>query len=73
MKQFYGAGTAENENAAVVDMDSVLALGYGAISADRLADLEDAGEIESYEENGKIKFRKTRNRTGMIGGTALGF
>ena len=72
-EQFYGAGTAENENAAVVDMDSVLALGYGAISADRLADLEDAGEIESYEENGKIKFRKTRNRTGMIGGTALGF
>ena len=72
-EQFYGADTAENENAAVVDMDSVLALGYGAISADRLAGLEDAGEIESYEENGKIKFRKTRNRTGMIGGTALGF
>ena len=41
-----------------VDMASVSALGYGPISAERLAELEESGEIESYEEGGKIKFRK---------------
>lgn len=41
-----------------VDMASVLGLGYGPISEDRLAELEAAGEIESYEDGNKIKFRK---------------
>lgn len=41
-----------------VDMASVLGLGYGPISESRLAELEAAGEIESYEDGNKIKFRK---------------
>lgn len=54
-----------------VDLASVLALGYGAISSDQLARLEDQGVIESYEENGKIKFRKT-GKTGSTGSGILG-
>lgn len=51
---------AEEENEPTVDMASVLSLGYGPISSSELARLEDAGEIESYEENGKIKFKKIK-------------
>lgn len=42
----------------VVDMNSVLQLGYGPISAERLNELVEAGEIEEYVEGNKIKFRK---------------
>ncbi len=48
-----------NNNQPTVDQDSVLALGYGPISAARLAELENQGIIESYTSGGKIKFRKT--------------
>ena len=41
-----------------VDMASVLALGYGPISASKLDELVSQGKIEEYVENGKIKFRK---------------
>lgn len=41
-----------------VDMDSVLALGYGPISEAYLADLVKKGEVEMYAEDGKTKFRK---------------
>lgn len=43
---------------AEVDMNSVLSLGYGPISEDTLAELEARGEIESYVEDGKIRFRR---------------
>ena len=46
-------------SSAQVDMQSVLALGYGPISAARLSELENQGLIESYTSDGKIKFRKT--------------
>ena len=59
-----------------VDLASVLALGYGPISSDQLASLEDQGVIESYEENGKIKFRKTgktgNTNSGILGGLGIG-
>jgi len=42
-----------------VDMQSVLNLGFGPISASELNDLESRGIIESYVSGGKIKFRKT--------------
>ena len=42
----------------VVDMNSVLQLGYGPISAERLNELVEDGEIEEYVEGNKIKFRK---------------
>lgn len=61
---FYGNQGGDGD--LTVDLGSVLDLGYGPISDSRLAELEANGEIESYEEGNKIKFRKT-NRTG--GGT----
>ena len=51
-------GSDDYEN-ATVDMSSVIDLGYGPISEEYLAELEASGEIESYIEDGKIKFRKT--------------
>lgn len=52
-----GSGTDEYEG-ATVDLASVISLGYGPVSEARLAELEASGEIESYVENGKIKFRR---------------
>ena len=44
-------------------MTSVINLGYGPISANALAELEARGEIESYVEDGKIKYRRTGGTT----------
>lgn len=44
---------------ATIDNSSVLALGFGPLSSERLAELESQGVIQSYVENGKIKFRRT--------------
>lgn len=41
-----------------VDQKSVLALGYGPISASKLNSLVESGVVKEYEENGKIKFQK---------------
>lgn len=49
-------GTGEPE----VDTNSVMQLGYGPISAERLNELVEAGEVEEYVEGNKIKFRKTQ-------------
>ena len=54
--------TSEIENAEI-DMQSVLSLGYGPITASRLAELEEAGEIESYLQNGMIRFRRLSSPT----------
>jgi hypothetical protein len=40
-------------------MDSVLALGYGPISAKQLSNLKQQGKIEQYVEDGQYKFKKT--------------
>lgn len=53
-----GSSGGDYEN-ATVDMASVIDLGYGPISEEYLAELEARGEIESYVEDGKIKFRRT--------------
>lgn len=64
---------AENvDQGPTVDMSSVLGLGYGPIGSDRLAELENQGVIESYVENGKIKFRKT-GKTGVGNLGIVGF
>ena len=44
---------------ATIDMNSVLALGYGPISASRLNELEEQGIIQSYKSGNKIKFKKS--------------
>lgn len=58
-------GQTNNENKGKddkreIDMDSVMALGFGPISASRLYELEKQGIVESYRSgNDKIKFRLT--------------
>lgn len=54
-----GSGGGTDYENATVDMYSVLDLGYGPINEEYLAELEDRGEIESFVEDGKIKFRRT--------------
>lgn len=41
-----------------VDMNSVISLGYGPISASKLNSLVASGEVIEYEENGKLKYAK---------------
>lgn len=50
-----------NSNSPTIDMDSVLALGYGPISASRLNQLVKEGKAVKYIEDGKIKFRPSVN------------
>lgn len=46
-------------NKKTIDMNSVLALGYGPISASRLDQLVSQGLVEQYTSGNKIKFRKS--------------
>lgn len=50
--------TKNTEGEPEVDMNSVLALGYGPLSEERLAQLVEQGIVEEYAENGYIRFRK---------------
>lgn len=43
-----------------VDMKSVIALGYGPISAKRLNELVASGQVVEYEQNGKLKYKKAQ-------------
>lgn len=52
-------GGSKKSSSAEIDMQSVLALGYGPISAAKLSSLVDSGVIEQYTSGGKIKFRKS--------------
>lgn len=45
-----------------VDMQSVLDLGYGPISASKLNSLVSQGIVEEYTEGGKLKYRKVFKR-----------
>ena len=60
-------GDQDEEQSLTVDMDSVIQLGYGPVSEDYLAELEASGEIESYVDGNKIKFRKANKNTGFGG------
>ena len=48
-----------NSATKTIDMNSVLALGYGPISASRLNELVSQGLVEQYTSGNKIKFRKS--------------
>ena len=48
-----------NSSSKTIDMNSVLALGYGPISASRLNELVSQGLVEQYTSGNKIKFRKS--------------
>lgn len=66
-----GGGSGDTSaDSPEVDIASVMALGYGPISAARLSELVASGEVEEYVENGKLKFRKVTN-TGA-GNTGVG-
>lgn len=55
-----GAATIDSE--PTVDMQSVLNLGYGPISAATLDRMIKQGKVEEYTSNGKLKFRKVFKR-----------
>lgn len=65
---FGDGGDGGDDGNLEIDMNSVINLGYGPISEQTLSDLEDRGEIESYVENGLIKFRRV-NRGNSGGGS----
>lgn len=60
------------KNSATIDMDSVIALGYGPISAAKLNELVSKGVIKQYIEGNKIKFKKVLATTGNPFSTRLG-
>ena len=53
-----GSGNKSSSGVSV-DMDSVLSLGYGPISAKRLNQLVREGIVEEYQSGNKLKFRKS--------------
>ena len=59
-KEATPTGDTTNENLSV-DSASVLRLGYGPISAARLAQLVKSGEITQSVQNGKIVFSKNNS------------
>jgi hypothetical protein len=68
----YNPTDAELQNADI-DMESVLALGYGPISEARLSELVDSGEVIMYVQDGKIRFRRaTPAPTPWAPGAAFG-
>ena len=65
-------GSSGNSGGATIDMNSVLALGYGPISAAELNRLVSQGLVEQYTDGNKIKFRKsayTNKQARLFGGT----
>ena len=56
--QSYEGYVADPDAEPVVDTNSVLSLGYGPISEEKLFELVEQGIVEEYRENGKIKFRR---------------
>lgn len=66
IKATQNAGNKNNSNESTkseptVDMNSVLALGYGPINATKLNQLIKEGKVIEYEENGKLKYKKVFN------------
>lgn len=53
--------TTEESSEPTVDMNSVLALGYGPISEEYLNNLVKSGKVIEYVEDGQIKFKKVFN------------
>ena len=56
-------GGSGGSGGATIDMNSVLALGYGPISEAKLKQLVDSGAVEQYRVGNKIKFRKKTTKT----------
>lgn len=54
-----GKKTKVSSSEPKVDMTSVMNLGYGPISAGRLNELIKQGLVKEYEENGKLKYKRS--------------
>lgn len=52
---------AVSKDEPTVDMNSVLKLGYGPISASKLNSLVASGQVKEYEQNGKLKYKLVFN------------
>ncbi len=53
-----GAFTNTKSSSPTVNMQSVMNLGYGAISASKLASLVSSGQVTMYTKNGQIYYQK---------------
>lgn len=53
---------SETKSEPTVDMNSVLSLGYGPISASKLDSLVSSGVVMEYEQDGKLKYKKVFKR-----------
>ena len=53
------AAKKSSSSAVTVDMNSVLSLGYGPISASRLNELVSQGLVQEYRDGNKLKYRLT--------------
>lgn len=51
--------TSKPSSSQTIDMDSVIALGYGPISEAKLKSLVDSGVVQQYTSGNKIKFKKS--------------
>lgn len=60
-KTLSGGSTKSSSSEPTIDMNSVLALGYGPISAAKLNQLVKEGKAVKYVEGNKIKFRPSVN------------
>lgn len=67
--------SSTNKSDSGSTMNSIIALGYGPISAEKLNQLVAEGKVEEYKENGVTKFRKatkakagSRLRSGGVSG-----
>lgn len=54
-----GSSSKSKTKGTGVDMDSVISLGYGPISASKLNDLVEKGKVEEIKEGGTITFKRT--------------
>jgi hypothetical protein len=59
VQAYTDTGTGGKSSDATIDMNSVLALGYGPISASKLDQLVKSGQVVQYTSGGKIKFKKS--------------
>lgn len=54
-------------------MQSIIVMGYGPISPEKLNELVASGEVEEYVENGVTKFRKKQKKPVASGGKSAAF
>lgn len=59
VSKYEKGGSSKSSGGLTVDTKSVLALGFGPISASKLNSLVKSGVVEEYQSGNKLKYRKT--------------